>query len=130
VKPPLAKREIARRMPLWCALAELFLDTDMPEVWIPNIAGVIVRDGWSLDEADHALRWEVRPAFYHNLLAVAGEWAGWHDADVRRLVLATRAPGRLTRALLGTSRFMPLYWPEIAAEVTRLHVQPPAPPAC
>lgn len=117
---PLSAAEIARRMPLWCALAELFLDTDLPEIWIPGIARAIVDGGWTMAEADHALRWEVRPAFYFNALDVAGEWAGWHEDDVRRLVLAAREPGWLKRSVLGQNRFMPGYWAEIVAEVTRL----------
>ncbi|CAN5288552.1 hypothetical protein BH10PSE15_BH10PSE15_03830 [soil metagenome] len=107
-------------MPLWCALAELFLDTDLPGIWIPGIARAIVDGGWTLAEADHALRWEVRPAFYFNALDLAGEWAGWRDEDVRRLVLAARAPPWLKRMVLGRNRFMPEYWPEILAEVARL----------
>jgi hypothetical protein len=108
-------------MPLWCALADLFLDTDMPEHWVPTIANVIVRDGWSIEEAERVLRWEVRPAFYFNLLDIAGEWAGWRDEDVRRLVLAARNPKGAKRLLLGENRFMPAdYWPQIIDEVGRL----------
>lgn len=116
---PLDDAAIARRMPLWCALADLYLDTDMPEHWVPAIADVIVRDGWTIAEAEHILCWEVRPAFYGNLLQVAGEWAGWHEDDVRRLVLAGRDIGPLRRTLLGSKRFMPGYWPDIVDEVSQ-----------
>jgi hypothetical protein len=82
----LSEADIARRMPLWEALGALYLDTDT----MPFVAGVLsaVRDqGFSAEELEQILRWEVRPALYANHLSVAGEWAGWEPTFLRELIL-------------------------------------------
>ena len=122
MQPP-DSAEIERRLPLWTALADLFLDTDVM-LCVPNVARVIVEDGWSIDEAEEALRWEVRPAFYRNLVNIAGEWAGWDPHEVSRAVLYARG-GRIDRFVIGRNRFMPRRaWRAIAVEVARLRRLP------
>lgn len=111
--------QIERRLPLWTALADLFLDTDAM-LSVPYIARTIVEGGYDLEDAEAALRWEVRPAFYFNLLDVAGEWAGWHPDFVRERVLEA-ASGKMHRLILGHSRLMPYEeWRAVVAEVERL----------
>lgn len=113
---PLEPAEIERRLPLWIALSDLFLDTDVTPM-LPYIARTIVEGGWSIEAAEAALRWEVRPAFYHNFLDVAGEWAGWPDAYVRERVLERRGTAG---DVIGSDRFMPEEWRAVVAEVERL----------
>lgn len=116
---PLASAEIERRLPLWTALADLFLDTDVMHC-VPHVARVIVEGGWRVEEAEDLLRWEVRPAFYRNLFNIAGEWAGWHPYEVRRAVLDARGE-KLGRFLIGRNRFMPrAAWRAVVVEVERL----------
>jgi hypothetical protein len=114
----LSQDEINRRVPLWMALADLFLDTE-DALFITNVAKVANRNGFILSEVDTILRWEVRPALYHNLLSVAGEWAGWEEdwlcdhmvQSIRsRHWLCTWPFTRLCR-----NWFMPVEWPAIQA---------------
>ncbi|WP_447727384.1 DUF7079 family protein [Sphingomonas koreensis] len=119
VLAPLDSAEVERRLPLWTALADLFLDTDVM-LSVPYIARTIVEGGWQIDEAEAALRWEVRPAFYVNLLDIAGEWAGWHPDFVRERVLEKRGTGRI---VIGNDRFMPKEWNAVVAEIARLRRQ-------
>jgi len=82
-----SEEEVARRLPLWVALADLFLDGG-PE----DLAGAIVRaarDGeFSAQDVHDILHHEVGPVFYPNLLAVAGHWGDWGDDFVRETVCA------------------------------------------
>ncbi|MDF2381729.1 hypothetical protein JMG10_09655 [Nostoc ellipsosporum NOK] len=111
---------IARRLPLWIALADLFLDTDAM-LQVPNVARTIVEGGYDLADAETALRWEVRPAFYFNLLDIAGEWAGWHPDFVRERIIEVAARGWKHRLVVGRRRFMPdRAWRAVVAEVERL----------
>lgn len=111
--------EIARALPLWTALSDLFLDTDVL-LSVPYIARTIVETGYSIDEAEEMLRWDVRPAFYGNLLSVAGEWAGWPADFVRERVLAVRGK-RADRFLIGENRFFPREeWAAVVAAVIAL----------
>lgn len=80
--------EIARRLPVWCALSDVFLDAELDEHCYRDIVEVIGANGFAGVEAEAILRTEVAPAFAYNLWSVAGEWAGWSEATVRELVLA------------------------------------------
>ena len=114
--PSLTEAEIARRLPVWAALSDLFLDTDVM-LSVPYIARTIMESGYPLDEVELMLRWEVRPAFWGNLLSVAGEWAGWPEDFVRDRVLACGGK-RVERWLIGRDRFFPREgWAAVIAAV-------------
>ncbi len=90
--------EIARRLPLWWALSDLLLDTDMPHVWGPYIVRTMREGGFALGDAHEIFLDEVGPAFYFNLSIVTGEWAGWEEEYVRRMVVARlRRPAWMRR---------------------------------
>ncbi len=88
--PPLTDEEIARRLPVWSALSDTFLDTELDEQNYHHIAELISQAGYSKQELETIYRAEVEPAFSFNLLDVAGEWAGWPEEVVRERVLASR----------------------------------------
>jgi len=115
----LTAEEVDRALPLLTALADLYLDTDvMPAV--PHIARIIVERGYTVQQAEAMLRWDVRPAFYTNLLSVAGEWAGWSPEFVRERVLAVSGR-RVDRFIIGADRFFPrIEWAAIVDEVERI----------
>ncbi|MEZ5399845.1 MAG: hypothetical protein R2729_09245 [Bryobacteraceae bacterium] len=71
-------RELERRRPVWIALAELFLDTDV-RLWYVGIVRVLAESPYTVEELGRILRDEVTPALQSNLMQVAGEWAGFDD---------------------------------------------------
>jgi hypothetical protein len=71
--------EIERRQPVWAALSELWLDTELSEEDLRRIAGVMRRSGYSLDELRAIYLFEVAPVVSPNLLCLAGEWAGFDE---------------------------------------------------
>lgn len=83
--------EIERRLPVWHALSELYLDTELQPSDYQDIARRLRRSGYSLEAIRQILEAEVAPAFVFNLLDVAGEWAPWTEDEVRRIV--TRSAG-------------------------------------
>lgn len=98
--------EIARRSPVWQALSDLFLDTELQPYNHRHIADAIRRAGYSVAEAEAILRDEVAPVLFTNLLSVAGEWAPWSDAYVRKVVLEGLSRSR--RKAKSWARFV---WP-------------------
>lgn len=66
--------ELAHRKPVWIALADLFLDTDVRLSYV-SIVRVLARSPYPLAELRQILDDEVTPALQSNLLQVAGEWA-------------------------------------------------------
>lgn len=114
----LTEDEVAARLPVWEALSELFLDNDIAAS-VPSIAQRIAVTDFTLAEVETMLRWDVRPAFYGNLLSVAGQWSGWRSEDVRERVLATRGRRR-HRLVLGRNRLMPTEWNDVARAIDRI----------
>ena len=95
-----------RRLPVWLALSELFLDTQLQADDYRRIARTLSASGFDMDELHRILEAEVAPAFVGNLLSVAGEWAGWSEDEVRRHVerqlRSARPMRRLRRFLAGS----------------------------
>ena len=94
-RPPVP--EPARRHPVWVALAEMYLDTELQETDLRRIAAVCAASGFSWDEIKQINYDEVAPALWPNLHVVAGEWAYWE----REWLLA-----RLTAHYTGTRHRM------------------------
>lgn len=82
----LGAEEIERRAPVWRALSDLFLDTELDEADFAIIAETIRAAGLSADQAEEILRREVAPVFWMNLIQVAGEWTPWSESQARDLV--------------------------------------------
>lgn len=91
--------EIERRKPVWIALSDLWLDTELTEDDLRRIAEVMRRSGYEVEELREIYLFEVAPVVFPNLLSVAGEWAGFDEewlvnevtkqARSRNLVLRT-----------------------------------------
>lgn len=113
---PLCEAEIARRLPVWSALSEVFLDQEPLTDTYRSIADVIDENGFSAIEAEAIFRDEVAPAFAINLWSVVGEWQGWPEDFVRERVLEKRT-STLARfaARLFNGRTLKEEWAKIAA---------------
>ena len=81
-----APEDIARKLPVWTAFSDLFLDTELQEEDYARIAAVLGASGFSPAELERILADEVAPAFGSNLLQVAGEWAPWSEEEVRAIM--------------------------------------------
>ena len=72
--------ELLRRRPLWIALSDLWLDTELQDFDRDHIARVMLDSGYDRDRLERIMAEEVAPVVYRNLLSVAGAWTGF-DAD-------------------------------------------------
>lgn len=85
---PAANDDLDARIPVWLALSDLYLDTEV-EGFRMATARVLAVSPYPLDVLDRILLDEVHPALHANLLQVAGEWAGfdrdWLVARVREV---------------------------------------------
>lgn len=122
----LSEDEIQARLPLWCALSDLFLDTEMQDYHYQAIGLAARAGGFSADQVRNILEREVFPALVFNLMSVAGEWAGFQSEFVRERILETLARPPLKRFLsggLGTGglkkRVMAEDWPRVRAAIER-----------
>ena len=65
------------RMPVWEALSEFFLDTELDEADHERIATVLARSEHSIEALEEILNFEVYPACKWNVISLAGEWDGF-----------------------------------------------------
>lgn len=66
------------RFPVWDALSEFFLDTELQEADYDRIAKTLAHSNYSISALKEILDYEVYPACKWNLCSIAGEWAGFH----------------------------------------------------
>ncbi len=83
----LSESEIEKRFPVWDALSELFLDTELDETSHKYIARVILESGFTPAEIHQILWNEVFPGVGDNLRSVAGEWAGFNPEWLKSRIL-------------------------------------------
>lgn len=92
--PPLDERRLA----LWRALSELFLDTEPDGTTFDYIARVVLESGYLPMQVKQVLWAELFPVLAGNLRSVAGEWAGWSDdwllAHIKPVTQLARVGGR------------------------------------
>ena len=127
-----AHADLARRRPVWLALSDLFLDTDV-QLFRDMNTRLLADSTYSLDELDTILREEVYPACSFNLSLVAGEWGGFDSDWLEQRILRGGPPPRTWwrcwwRYLsLGWSVpvRLPTEWADWRAEVVRLRAQQP-----
>ena len=89
-----AAADLARRRPVWLALSELFLDTDV-EARLPSLAQGLAASSYSEAELDWILRRELQPLLQWNLVPAAGVWDGFDPEWLQRSILARRRRLRL-----------------------------------
>lgn len=75
-----ASAELEQRRPVWNALSELFLDTELQPYEYQWIAEVLAKSVYTEKELEWILQYEVAPILSANLLSGAGEWDGF-DQD-------------------------------------------------
>ncbi len=97
-------RELARRQPVWLALSEFYLDTELQPADFKRIKAVFDQSGYSLQELRQIDYDEVGPYLLANLLSVAGEWAAF-EKNALLAALTARTTSQPKRSSL-----LPLRW--------------------
>jgi hypothetical protein len=72
-----SEAQLAERLPVWEALSEFFLDTELQPFEYDHIAGKLAASRFDVDELEDILINEVCPVCRSNLLTPAGEWIGF-----------------------------------------------------
>ncbi len=75
------------RKPIWIALSEFYLDTELQDYHFRYIANKIIESPYSLEEVQQINKYEVFPVLQANLLSVAGEWAGFQEEWLIRSIM-------------------------------------------
>ena len=124
----LTDTEIEHRKPVWIALSDLFLDTDVTLSY-EYIARVCAESRYSSNELRDILKHEVAPVVCFNLMSVAGEWVGFDEQW-----LVTRIRKKINRrsgifatllkpfkfGLFGFDTYLDEHWREIGLRIEEL----------
>ena len=102
---PLTPEEIERRKPVWFALSELWLDTELSDTDLHHIATKMVDSGYSLNELRVICDSEIAPVVYKNLRTPVGVWSGFDESWLTQQILTQmNKPKRWQDALLDPIR--------------------------
>lgn len=82
--------ELAARHPVWMALSEFYLDTELSPRDFERQAEALAASPYSICELTHILLTEVHPVCVTNLLSVAGVWNSFDPDWLRRRILRRR----------------------------------------
>ncbi|MCH6255688.1 hypothetical protein MLD52_03970 [Puniceicoccaceae bacterium K14] len=84
--------ELERKKPVWLALSEFFLDTDLDDEAMEHIGAVVIDSGYTLAETKEILMDNLFPALLFNLHDVAGEWEGFPEEWLLKRIEETQNP--------------------------------------
>lgn len=70
---------IEERKPIWIALSDFYLDTELQEFHFRHIAFKIIESPYSFEKVKEINKYEIFPVLQSNFLSVAGEWAGFNE---------------------------------------------------
>ncbi len=82
-----ADQDIENRRPVWRALSDLFLDTELQDHDLSCIARFLAESPYTSSEIESILFREVYPVCIPNMLCVAGEWEGFDHAWLEASIL-------------------------------------------
>ena len=79
--------DLQNRRPVWLALSELYLDSELDTEDFERIADTLRSSPYSKTELDRIMFDEVFPVLSPNLRIVAGEWIGFDLAALQTAIL-------------------------------------------
>lgn len=78
--------DFEQRLPVWHALSDLFVDTELNDRDYQFIARRLQASMLPAAKIRRILVEEVGPAFFFNVVSVAGNWTGWPVESVREIM--------------------------------------------
>lgn len=114
--------ELAQRRPLWDAMSDLFLDTEV-RFFIPSVVRVCATSHYTVEQLERIFWVEVFPLGIGNLLQVAGEW-GMLKLDEAALVRRAEAGRSPTVSKLVSGWMVAHEWDGVRTLVEVLRSEP------
>ncbi|MFS4416182.1 hypothetical protein [Maribacter sp. 2307ULW6-5] len=101
---------IEERKPVWAALSDFYLDTELQEDDFAHIARTILASPYSWEEVKHIDKYEVFPVLQPNLLSVAGEWAGFDEDGLAHRIAASLSKRNALRKIRIACAYLAFRW--------------------
>lgn len=120
------QNEINERRPIWKALSEFYLDTELDNIDFKRIAIIFKESKYSLEEIRKIDTYEVFPILQLNLLSIIGEWVEFDEnwltqKIINRIQKRTQFNKLLIRLFYFQFRWMTKeYWQKLTDEYKKL----------
>ena len=73
------EQQLQKRQPIWAALSDLWLDTELTDLDLERIARVMADSGFSIEALREIYLIEIAPVVSPNLLSIADVWTGFDE---------------------------------------------------
>jgi len=101
---------IEERKPIWIALSEFYLDTELQEHDFRYIAEKIIESPYNFEEVKQINKYEVFPILQSNLLSVVGEWSGFNEEWLIKSIVKSLNKRNVVNKLAIKSSYLTLKW--------------------
>jgi hypothetical protein len=117
--------QIKERLPVWVALSEFFLDTELQPDDHERIARTLAASPYTESEIEGILIGEVCPILKWNMLPVAGEWACFDPEMLKKKIgpLLGKRPGFRYLYVLMHGWMYAQHWKKVRARMTEMRKQ-------
>lgn len=113
------------RKPIWLALSEFYLDTELQESDLKEIASKIRESPYSLEDVKTINKYEVFPVLQPNLFSVTGEWTGFNEEWLTKNITASLAKRNTFKKLRIECSYVMFkwmcndYWQKLEKHITK-----------
>lgn len=126
--------DIPTRKPVWLALSDLWLDTELQPGDLERIGSILHESGYSISVLREIYLFEVAPIVSSNLRCIAGEWAGFDEDWLFESIIRhgrKRRPFRRFFTAMGVGKWIMTYaterhWVKLVEIVEKKRSQPVA----
>ena len=101
---------IEGRKPIWIALSDFYLDTELQESDFRHIAFKIIESPYSFQKVKEINKYEIFPVLQANLMSVAGEWAGFQEEWLINSIKESLAKRNTVKKIGIESSYLTLKW--------------------
>ncbi|WP_430907002.1 DUF7079 family protein [Maribacter sp. 2-571] len=121
-----SEEALTHRKPVWTALSELYLDTELQDYSYRHIAKQFQASPYSLTQIKEINRSEVFPVLCLNLISVAGVWTGFDEDWLIKTIVHKRKRNNPFKRLAYVFCYFCMkgtfkeYWERIETELQRL----------
>lgn len=104
------KINVQKRQPIWIALSDFYLDTELQVHDFKHIAVIIKSSSYSLEDVKAIDKEEIFPVLYKNLLSVAGIWSGFEEKWLVEEITKNLQKRRGLKKLMLNIKYASLKW--------------------
>lgn len=101
---------IEERTPIWIALSDFYLDTELQDYHFKHITLKIIESPYSFEKVKEINKYEVFPVLQPNLLGAVGVWDGFDEEWLIDAIKKSLSKRNKARKIVIESAYLSLKW--------------------